>query len=73
MKLYILKNLTQKPKWDIMEECIVWANSPKQARELANIVRMDEGLIWSDTDKVSCKEVREPEEAMVLLASYKVG
>lgn len=56
MRLYKLKNLTCRD-WDCKLDEIVAADTPGQARAIANLTAGDEGEIWENPGKVSCDEI----------------
>lgn len=56
MRLYKLKNLTCRD-WDCKLGEIVAADTPGQARAIANLTAGDEGEIWENPGKVSCDEI----------------
>ena len=57
MKLYFL-NRKDLCGYDERQSFVVRAKSPVAARKLVNARREDEGEIWLDPGKVTCKELK---------------
>ena len=73
--LFLLKD-KQSTGYDVMTQCVVRALEYKEARIIANKSCHDEGEIWTDCERVSCKylgnnAVYKP--CKVILASVNNG
>lgn len=55
MNIYLLKNLTDKPTYDVNNGFVIEAETHKQARILANYNHSNGGNIWENASKTSCK------------------
>ena len=72
MRLYILKRIYEVD-WDENNAKIVRAINPNRARTLANLNVGDEGYIWGDPAKVTCKPIRVTGKEGVVITDFKNG
>ena len=73
--LYLLKD-RKSNGYDVMDSCIVRSTDPKTARKLANKVCKDEGEIWTDCQRVSCRSISTnamQNPSKVILTSIRNG
>ena len=73
MKLYLLERISNDLIYDNNDGHIIRAKSAKRARELAQEVAADEGPIWEDLQKVSCKAVTYKGEEGFILTDFQAG
>lgn len=78
MKLYLIENISEnRHYYDAYRGFVIAANSETEARKIANECPGDEGSIWEDCEKVSCKEIGEYTgeltEPMIVLYDFNAG
>ena len=71
MNIYVLERLG-KVSWDECEGFVIVASREAGARLLANTKSGDEGKIWDDPAKVSCKIV-DPSVEGIVLEAFRAG
>ncbi len=65
-RLYLLERAAGTCGWDEYAAQIVCAGSPKEAREVC--IMGDEGAIWSDAKKVTCKVLKPTKKIGMIMA-----
>ena len=71
MKLYYLN--FDDCDYDQTNGFIIRAKNEKEARELANSRCSDEGKIWTDKQKVSCKHIKVSGKSEIILIDFLNG
>lgn len=71
-RLYLLED-TESKGVDVIASMIVRATSPTIAREIGNHECKDEGEIWTDTKRVTCKPLKMDGKACVVLTDFNAG
>jgi hypothetical protein len=75
MKLWLLtvEDESISCSTDVYDGKVIRAVSPSEARKVANEHVSDEGEIWQDVTKVSCKQIKEDGQPKVVLESFNAG
>lgn len=71
MNIYVLERIG-KVGWDEVEGVVIVAPSEDAARLIANTDTGDEGKIWDNPAKVTCKIV-DPNVEGIVLSSFRAG
>lgn len=71
MNIYVLER-KERAGYDEVEGVVIVAPSEDAARLIANTDNGDEGKIWDDPAKVSCKIV-DPNTEGIVLSSFRAG
>ena len=71
MNIYVLKR-SGRVSYDECEGFVIVAESPEDARILANRRAGDEGKIWDDPAKASC-EIVDPSVEGIVLEAFRAG
>ena len=70
--LYLLTR-NERIRYDEYDSKVVRANSEPHARFIANTMTGDEGTIWEDRKRVTCRELPPEGKWGIILQSFNAG